>query len=59
MADENQQKQDNITSISGLPGDTKIGGRKDWGNKLVVNTGRTPVVNFAFMLMDVILSCFC
>ena len=50
MADENQQKQDNITSISGLPGNTKIGGRKDWGNKLVVNTGRTPVVNFAFML---------
>lgn len=24
--------------------------RSDWGNKLVVNTGRNPVVNFSFML---------
>ncbi|MBQ7955245.1 MAG: hypothetical protein IJ282_05795 [Lachnospiraceae bacterium] len=38
------------TTISQLSDDTEIGGRKDWGNKVVVNTGTNPVVNFAFML---------
>lgn len=40
----------NRTTISEIPADQQIGGRKDWGNKLVVNTGLNPVVNFNFML---------
>ena len=40
----------NRTTISEIPVDQQIGGRKDWGNKLVVNTGLNPVVNFNFML---------
>lgn len=40
----------NRTTISEIPTDQQIGGRKDWGNKLVVNTGLNPVVNFNFML---------
>ena len=39
-----------VTTISGLPKGQNIGGRSDWGNKLVVNTGLNPVANFAFML---------
>ena len=50
MGDDNKKEEINATSISGLPGNKAIGGRQDWGNKLVVNTGRNPVVNFAFML---------
>ena len=50
MDNEEPQQKDNIQSISMLPTKAEIGGRNDWGNKLVVNTGRTPVVNFAFML---------
>ena len=38
----------NRTTISEIPADQQIGGRKDWGNKLVVNTGLNPVVNFNF-----------
>lgn len=37
-------------TISEISDDKKIGGREDWGNKLVVNTGLNPVVNFNFML---------
>ena len=40
----------NRTTISEIPADQQIGGRNDWGNKLVVNTGLNPVVNFNFML---------
>lgn len=40
----------NSTTISKIPENQKIGGREDWGNKLVVNTGTNPVVNFNFML---------
>lgn len=39
-----------VTSISELADGTELGGRSDWGNKLVVNTGTNPVINFAFML---------
>lgn len=37
-------------TISELDSSKEIGGRSDWGNMLVVNTGRNPVINFAFML---------
>ncbi|MBO5092772.1 MAG: hypothetical protein J6C33_00250 [Lachnospiraceae bacterium] len=47
MADTNRYQT--ATTISELS-DAEIGGRSDWGNKLVVNTGRNPVINFAFML---------
>ena len=39
------------TTLSEWGGSSKdLGGRSDWGNKLVVNTGDNPVINFAFML---------
>ncbi len=37
-------------AINDLPSGTSVGGRSDWGNKVVVNTGTVPVINFAFML---------
>ena len=37
-------------TINDLESSKEIGGRSDWGNMLVVNTGRNPVINFAFML---------
>ena len=38
------------TTLSELGSSVDLGGRSDWGNKLVVNTGDNPVINFAFML---------
>ena len=38
------------TTITQLDSDTDIGGRSNWGNMLVVNTGEHPVINFSFML---------
>ena len=49
MADSNTPNS-SIVTISQLGDDVSIGGRSDWGNKLVVNTGTNPVVNFSFML---------
>ena len=50
FTDDKVTDQEAITSIRMLDADTDLGGRSDWGNKLVVNTGANPVINFAFML---------
>jgi len=54
MADDNNSSGSSTTpeymAIKDLPAGTGVGGRQDWGNKVVVNTGTIPVINFAFML---------
>ena len=47
---EDTYNNNTMTTITQLASGTEIGGRSDWGNKLVVNTGTHPVINFAFML---------
>ena len=54
MADNNNNSGSTTNpeymAIQDLPAGTGVGGRQDWGNKVVVNTGTIPVINFAFML---------